>query len=471
MGDTRFLLPCLGDDGVTDLGQSTAFKALIKRASLIAASILAVAFDAAAQDSHYWTYQYGTRANLLSGAVVGSVVDISAAYYNPGALSLVEDISIIATQKVFELSSLKFDPAVGVDASLNELRLDLAPGYFAGILPFHFLGNDVLAYSLFTRYLFKSDVNAVAQGDLAEVTDSLTGDFFSSVGFVRELNESWVGLSYSSPFQDVMGLGLTAYVSYRSQKGSRGFTFESLNDSDESFISIRERAFSYWNAAILFKGGIAFDWLGASVGLTVTTPRINLFGDGKVVFNRSVFNSENVFVADYQEGLSSTYKTPWSVALGAAYKRESTTLHVTTEYFAPVGEFTVLSPEPFVGQSTGDTIVVQITQQLADILNFGIGVEHIFKPHLSGYLSFRTDFSADIEGSDDTADIGATGWDIYFITAGAAFRLGNADLTAGLAFGWGSSRSQLPDDPALPLPTSTVAMKYRTLRLILAFAI
>ena len=430
-----------------------------------------MAFDVAAQDTHYWTYQYGARANLLSGAVVGSVVDISAAYYNPGALSLVDDISIITTQKVFELSSLNFDASVGIDASLNELRLDLAPGYFAGILPFHFLGNDVLVYSLFTRYLFKSDVNAVAQGDLAEVTDSLTGDFFSSVGFVRELNETWVGLSYSSPFQEIMGLGLTAYVSYRSQKGSTGFVFESLTDSDESFISIRDRGFSYWNAAILFKGGIAFDWLGASVGLTVTTPRINLFGEGKVLFNRSLFNSENVFIADYQEGLPSTYKTPWSVALGAAYKRESTTVHLTTEYFAPVGEFAVLSPEPFVGQSTGDTITVQLTQQLTDVLNFGIGVEQVFKPHLSGYVSFRTDFSADIEGSDETTDMGVTSWDIYFITAGAAFRLGNADFTAGLAFGWGSSQSTLPDDPALPSPSPTVAMKYRTLRLILAFAI
>jgi hypothetical protein len=443
----------------------------IKRAAFAVTLAAAAATDAAAQDSHYWTYQYGTRANLLSGAVVGSVVDISAAYYNPGALSLVDDISIIATQKVFELSNIKFDPALGVDASLNELRLDLAPGFFAGILPFHFLGNDVLAYSLFTRYLFKSDVNAVALGDLAEVTDSLTGDFLSSVGFVRELNETWVGLSYSSPFQEVMGIGLTAYVSYRNQKGSTGFMFESLNDLDESFISIRDRGFSYWNAAILFKGGIAFDWLGASVGLTVTTPRINLFGDGKVLFNRSLFNSENVFVADYQEGLSSTYKTPWSVALGAAYKRESSTLHFTLEYFAPVGEFAILSPEPFVGQSTGDTITVQLTQELADVLNFGVGVEHTFRPHLSGYLSFRTDFSADIEGSDDTSDIGMAGWDIYFITAGAAFRLGDADLTAGLTFGWGSSQSRLPDDPALPSPSPTVNMQYRTLRLILAFAI
>ncbi len=434
-------------------------------------TVLVAASDAAPQDTHYWTYQYGTRANLLSGAVVGSVVDISASFYNPGALSLVEDISLIATQKVFELSSLKFDPDFGFDASLNELRLDLAPGFFAGILPFHFLGNDVLAYSLFTRYLFKSDVSSVAEGELEAVTDSLTGDFFASTGFGSDVNDTWFGISYSSPFRDLMGLGVTAYVSYRSQKGSSGFLFESLSDTDESFISIRDRGFSYWNAAILFKGGITFDWLGASVGLTVTTPRFNLLGDGKVLFNRSVFSSENVFVANYQEGLSSTYKTPWSVALGAAYKRQSTTLHFTTEYFAPVGEFEVLSPEPFVGQSTGDTIVVRLTQQLADVLNFGFGVEHIFRPQLSGYISFRTDYSAQVEGPNGETSIGSTDWDIYFITAGAAFRIGNADLTAGLAYGWGSSQAVLPSDPALPPPTPTVETKYRTLRAIVAFAI
>ena len=30
-----------------------------------------------AQDTHYWTYQYGMRAELLGGAAVGSVLDIS----------------------------------------------------------------------------------------------------------------------------------------------------------------------------------------------------------------------------------------------------------------------------------------------------------------------------------------------------------------------------------------------------------
>ena len=49
------------------------------------------AAEAAAQDAHYWTNQYGTTGNLLGGAVVGSVVDLSAVFYNPGAVGLIQD--------------------------------------------------------------------------------------------------------------------------------------------------------------------------------------------------------------------------------------------------------------------------------------------------------------------------------------------------------------------------------------------
>ena len=151
------------------------------------------------QDAHYWTYQFGTRANLLSGAVVGSVVDLGAAFYNPGALTLIEEPDVFATQKVFELSDIKYDPDVGVDAALSDLSLDVAPGYVAGILPFRFLRNHVLAYSFFTRYLFKARLGGAAVGQLEELVPELSGDFFAQADVIRELNESWGGLSWSFP--------------------------------------------------------------------------------------------------------------------------------------------------------------------------------------------------------------------------------------------------------------------------------
>ena len=47
------------------------------------------------QDAHYWNIQYGTSSTLLGGAVIGSVSDLSATYYNPGAVALFEDANFI----------------------------------------------------------------------------------------------------------------------------------------------------------------------------------------------------------------------------------------------------------------------------------------------------------------------------------------------------------------------------------------
>ena len=64
--------------------------------------ILTFFIDAKAQDANYWTHQYGSRSTLLGGAVIGSVLDLSATYYNPGALSLIDEPDVLLAAKVFE---------------------------------------------------------------------------------------------------------------------------------------------------------------------------------------------------------------------------------------------------------------------------------------------------------------------------------------------------------------------------------
>jgi hypothetical protein len=429
--------------------------------------------DALAQDAHYWTYQFGTRANLLSGAVVGSVVDLGAAFYNPGALTLIEEPDIISTQKVFELSDITYDPDVGVDVSLNHLRLDVAPGYVAGILPFRFLRNHVLAYSLFTRYLFKAQLSGAAVGRLEDLDETLSGDFFTEADVIRELNESWGGLSWSFPLGAKVGFGVSLFGAYRSQKGSNRVQVQILEDLAGLAFSQNQSAYSYWQFRVLAKAGVTFDWLGNSLGMTVTTPGLGLLGDGRVLFNNTLAALDTVFVADYQEGLSPDYQSPLSIALGSARRWGATTLHVTGEWFARVDEYNVLDPQDFVGQTTGDTISLRLTQALDPVVNFAVGLQHDFQSQLTGYLSFRTDYSA--RKPEQSSDISAATWNIYYVTAGGAFRIGTADLTLGLAFGWGERSGNdvvetLPGDDPVDPPTRA-DVSYRSLRAIITFAI
>ena len=58
---------------------------------LLAISLLGLTLLTArayAQTAHYWTDQYGSRSRLLGGAVIGSVDDLAAVYYNPARLAL-----------------------------------------------------------------------------------------------------------------------------------------------------------------------------------------------------------------------------------------------------------------------------------------------------------------------------------------------------------------------------------------------
>lgn len=85
-----------------------------------------------AQDSHYWKLTYGARASLLGGAVVGSVVDLSATYYNPGALPLVKDLEVVMTSTVFNYPNVYIRDIGGTQTDIKSSNLSQAPIVVAG---------------------------------------------------------------------------------------------------------------------------------------------------------------------------------------------------------------------------------------------------------------------------------------------------------------------------------------------------
>ena len=97
---------------------------------------LFVAPAAHAQDSHYWYDQFGNRALLLSGAVVGDPADLSSVYYNPGSLSLVEQTELLLAGLVINVGGTSVDDAVATGGDLSQQQFDVAPSLIAGEIPF-----------------------------------------------------------------------------------------------------------------------------------------------------------------------------------------------------------------------------------------------------------------------------------------------------------------------------------------------
>ena len=71
--------------------------------------------SAAAQDSHYWSEEYGTRSELLGGAVDGSPQDLSTTFYNPGGLTRLETQSFLLSAQAFEYHWLDVEDLTGTD--------------------------------------------------------------------------------------------------------------------------------------------------------------------------------------------------------------------------------------------------------------------------------------------------------------------------------------------------------------------
>jgi hypothetical protein len=149
-----------------------------------------------AQDSQYWTLQYGPVAELLGGVVVGSTRDLSATFYNPGALALTKDPSLLASVESFETTSIKAtsEPAL-LDFTATNLRP--SPTLFAFAFPRSWTGSHTVAISALTRQDFDLRI------DNWQVTPTGSGGGESL--FDQNLNENWFGLSWAHPAGERFG--------------------------------------------------------------------------------------------------------------------------------------------------------------------------------------------------------------------------------------------------------------------------
>ena len=142
-------------------------KRLITPLSLII--ILNLSISVFAQDAHYWNQTYGTRSTLLGGAVIGSVDDLGATFYNPGQLSLVKDPSFLFSARVFEYQNISLKPDYPALNPASKSRLTPSPSFIVFNLSSDWLGKTNLAFSFLTRQTFDTRLKTRYVGDLEDL--------------------------------------------------------------------------------------------------------------------------------------------------------------------------------------------------------------------------------------------------------------------------------------------------------------
>ncbi len=425
---------------------------------------LALPANALAQDTHYWSQKYGSRSLLLGGVVIGSVVDLSGTYYNPGGVALL-DSPLILTAKAFEHTTLRLENGAGAGLDLETSKSGLVPTFVSGTFPRFLPEKHSLYYSFFPRLIFGAEVNAREQA-VASGTDA-----FDEIVASIDLDESWVGLTWSYRVTEKLGIGLSQYLAVRSQSAGSRTTSQTMDAAGEGTVRLDLRGFDYTDYRLLWKAGIAWHVVGFSFGANITSPSVHVAGSGKAgVDLLDLDTSGSPGTREYAVSLQeapSDYRSPLAAGFGASYTITAATVHASVEWFEAIGPYDVLETTSFVAQGSGTTVPVQVMQNLESVVNWGLALEYQITPRTVGFAAFATDYSANFEGSGSTTSF--SNWDTYLMTMGSSFTIGKSEFTLGVGYGFG-------DSERLPLAdiggqAEDSKLLYRNLRLIFGFSI
>ncbi|MCW8806059.1 MAG: hypothetical protein OQK56_06315 [Ignavibacteriaceae bacterium] len=392
-----------------------------------------------AQENNYWNIQYGTRSTLLGGAVIGSVSDLSATYYNPGAIALFPDVKFILSAQVYQLNNYKVKNGAGEGRDLEYSSIVPSPSFVAFNINFDFLGNDRLAVSILTRQNTKVEFSTRII-DSIDVIESSPGkeNFAGGLNYNKDFNDVWGGITYSTKISEVFGLGFTGYFAYKTYTNSNQIILEALKTDGDIASYTNIYNYKYNNLRTLLKAGIGINLSPLTIGITVTSPSANIFGSGSV--GRHLFVSgidTNRFESNYQDDVKSEYKTSWSAGFGAAYRLGAFKFHFSAEWYDAVSKFYILDTEPYLSQSSGEFLTDDLTYQAKSITNYGIGVDY----YAADSLTFSASFVSDYSSKSDAIQLNqpqTLGINLFHISAGSSFRVWKSELTIGLVYTYGS---------------------------------
>jgi hypothetical protein len=415
-----------------------------------------------AQDTQYWAASYGTQSRLLGGTVIGNDHDISSVYYNPGALGLEKDVQLLVSLNALQYSTLSFSSSQVQTKIPTNSSWSALPNMFAGAIR---IGGkhspQRLAYSLLTRqsYNFDPQIRALPLDSFAPPPPVPVSSSVGNVLASQSLSETWVGLTYATASGRHWGFGSSLFVTVRSQTFSQSQSAQAVNETGETAIGVREYDFSYYNWAVLLKAGVQYKDAGWSGGLTVTTPRLDLFGGSQVGATQS-FSDQGVstgspisqVATDFQSQLSATYHSAFSVGAGIGHHWAGTDLGVSAEWFAAVPKFTIIPALPFAPQTGGAPISMALTAQYRSLFNWGVGARQQLSNHFDVFLAYRTDLTSIPPGERPVGTL--INWDLRHVNVGVQGKIGPAALTLGFDTSWGSENNvNVVGTPAPGLPT------------------
>ena len=208
----------------------------------------------------------------------------------------------------------------------------------------------------------------------------------------------------------------------------------------------------YASLGALWKLGLAYNTSKFRLGLTITSPLVNLNIFAKATVSRDLLftlddpSITNQKAITFQEKINTRNRKPLNVDFGAAYSFKNSTLSIRLGYFSKVKKYSLLHEEELQSFSENfDTTISFAVPKMAHkpVLNFGIGLRQHISEDLDFLLGFRTDFNYfDPDALDQLTDFvpSIDYWDLYHVSTGVAWRINSIIFVVGTSYTFGRSK-------------------------------
>ena len=472
---------------------------------LLCASVFAL-MNVSAQDNNYWNLMPGSRSSVMGGAVVGGVRDNSAIFYNPGALGFVDSNTISVNASLYNYEHEKIVNGGGTGVTFTSgLFLPIPLLQISGIIRIKNKPRHTLGFMIFTKnqtsnnFSYRNDTSLPSSTLLAGDGYTATNpnvEYIGEYNLKTTLNEMWVGLSYSYKINSHISIGASPFFAYRTQTLTSSFVARTFADSSSNYYNLSQDNIPTWsyndnenitfsNLRALGKIGVDFDYGNLKVGAAFTTPSVSLFGtaiierdiayggnsidtvNGNPFINPTSFNYN-----DRQQGLKTTYKSPWSASVGIDYtiKKTGTTIAFTGEYFGAIAPYDLATPKsqafqrpvwyngslPTYYQANSDEYL-RIMEASQGVANFAIAVYQVVSRKIDIAASFRSDFTSYKKAANDFWEyqyvdttlpqgqrLSFSNINLYHLTVGIIIKNKKSDLYLGVNYTFGANKSFQP---------------------------
>ena len=414
-----------------------------------------------AQDYHHWSEHFGARASLLGGAATAGLGDYATVYYNPAAMSFVENPSLSISVNAYRVRHLKLENALGKGLDLKRTQLSVAPNLIAGIVELGKKKKLRLGYGVISRRNFTAKYDYLHVSNY-EILAATAGDetFIGSYNLFHSLTEYWGGFGVSYQLTEAFSIGFAHYGIYRDVKYSNSYEMSVLptDGSTGTVTSIASNiSFNYYNVKGVFKPSIALNFDNFKFGATFTTPSFNILGKSKIYRDYSIrglnqlIGTDITFIdrADKQKVI---HKEAAALAIGLSWRLgKKSWLHLSHETFFRKKYYLLWDPDQVPNsypQTIADTTTYRFFgnqnflafgEEDTSITNLGLGFETQLGPRWDIYLGMRTDFLYNNSPYFlfDRIGIDASKWNLYHASLGFVYENKNAKrYTIGVECGF-----------------------------------